>query len=379
MLPQKAVLSASERARLEKESSAQINYTSQPLVDFPIIPFQIFGLAYDLDIVIVTDHPKIDMHEFVKIAFPDGEVWITKESEKGTLDQVIYTDRNDLHKLFPEIPLRIISTPVKVIDQSNGKNYKFQFEYRNRDGEEVSAHFEGKSNLKLLKKRNGSTMGHSRNQVIAVLDLPKRSLGKRSKVTYDGIHYKTKKIIGIKNFHTAVQQTQAGLSVASIEMKKSGGKIATTHKKVSKDIDQKWEIENGQEQVNLIQQNAVRKIKYCYHKVGEELHFFKASLSFWKSDDGTMSISVFPDMPDLRRKFSRTFNGKFIIDVNGQKSHGFGDILCYWEADQLVVDVLPNSPWWIEERPMRGVIKIENDAVSMNFGMLQGSDPTREN
>ena len=371
MLPQKAVLSEKERKQLENTPVQLIEYTSDPLVDFPVLPFQIFGIAYDLDIVIVTDHPKIDMHEFAKVALPDGNIWIAKESVLDDLDQVIYSNRKELSEYFPEVPLTIMDTPVKVVDESSEKYFKFKFKYVNRDGEEVAAEYLGKRKMNTMSKRNGSTMGHSRYQVMAVLDIPNRSFGKRSNVSYSDIKYKTKRILGLKNFNLALRQTQAGLSIGQIEMTGKDNKIYSSHNKESGNFQQKWKLESSHNQWILRQKNTYRELLYYFTKSENELRFSKASVIPWNSDRPIMSITVFPNLPDLRRKFEGTYKSQFVIDVNDQNSHGFGDIKCHWEEDLLHIDIIPKVPWWIKERPMRGKIKIHNGVVSLDFGMVQ--------
>ena len=382
MLPKSAVLSQTERIDIESLPNNVIEYTSPLLTEIPIIPFQLFGISYDLDIVMVTQYPDVDMHEFVKLSLrgtvENGDekyIWIAKESETGTLDQYIYSNHVELSHLFPEIPLDIVKSPFSVVDRSDDNHLDLQFSYTNRHGVQVSASYLGNARLKSLKNRNGSTMGHSQNQVMAVLDLPKRRFGKASRITYDAKEYKHKKILGIKPFRMAIQQSQGGLSAVAMNMWTTGETIKSNYDKKGVPVEVEWKKKETLDGMILFQENKLRKIEYEYEHKHEGLTFSRARVISWNEDQPIVKISVFPSLPDLRRRFKGISTSKFIIDVNDQQNHAVGEISCHWAENNLIIEIRPIAPWWVEERPMRGTIRIKEDKIVSQFKMAEGHNP----
>ena len=59
-------------------------------------------------------------------------------------------------------------------------------------------------------------MCHSKDALLAVLDLSHRTFGRRSEVSYNGEIHSTKRLLGMVPFHMALQQTQGGLASGNI-------------------------------------------------------------------------------------------------------------------------------------------------------------------
>jgi hypothetical protein len=60
--------------------------------------------------------------------------------------------------------------------------------------------------------------------------------------------------------------------------------------------------------------------------------------------------------PDLSRPFTGQAESRFRMDINGQRGHGAGIIRASWNDDQVELQIIPDSPWWLADRPMHGVI-----------------------
>ncbi len=48
-----------------------------------------------------------------------------------------------------------------------------------------------------------------------------------------------------------------------------------------------------------------------------------------------------------------------MIDVNGQEGHATGRVEAWWEEDGPRLLVLPEAPWWTEDRPLRTTVRFE--------------------
>ena len=131
MLPQKAVISKRQRKLLTALPFEKLKVTDISLVNFPVIPFSIFGMDYEKDIVIATKHPKWNLHEYAQVRLPEGPMWIMKDADEGPLDQHISINREGLKELLPEIPLSISVQPAIIKDRSTPENLDISFEYQN--------------------------------------------------------------------------------------------------------------------------------------------------------------------------------------------------------------------------------------------------------
>jgi hypothetical protein len=357
LLPKGKVLGKKERTKLESQKNTQIQYSDKSKYDFPLIPLQIWAATYDLDIVIVSDHPKWNMHELARLQTAEGPIWIMKDARNGSLEQTITADIKNIENWLPEIPVKRKSFPVKVIDKSDDKKLYLYFEYENQDNELCKIQYEGPYPTQLQSKRNGSTMGHSRDQLIAVLDLPYRNFGKKAKISFDGKDYNIKKILGLLPFQMALKQTQAGISIGNFSWQKSGEKIISTHHKEIGDIVQEWSLENIGNAKILKQNNALRTIFYQFNFENE---LKKAWVELKYPLHKAFEISFFPPLPDCSRTFEGSFKSNFVMDVNGQKSHAIGHIECSSDVEKANLKIVPEKPWWVKDRPM--MVEIEKGA-----------------
>jgi len=217
MLPQSPVLTGWERSRgWASEEPSTATYTGEPVVTFPVLPVQVWGAAYDLDLVIVTRHPDWNMHEYAMLRTPRGPVWLAKDAREGTMEQTIVADIDDIQSWIPEIPVRRKAWPLEVEDASTAEWLDLSIRYENIDGEPVEVTYSGKPPDLLQRKRNGSTFGHSRDVVLAAVDVSERRFGRRASVTIDGKKQRISRLAGLVPFRMVLAQAQGGLAVADI-------------------------------------------------------------------------------------------------------------------------------------------------------------------
>ena len=164
MMPEGPAISDKERSRYLDQKQHNVSYTGKALVDFPVNPIQVWAATYELDIILVSKHPDWNMHEYAKLETPEGPLWIMKDAKEPTLDQYIVADLDNIEAWLPELPVVRKSYPVTVVDNSTDKMLDLIFRYENIVGQKVEATYQGKPPKTEQKKKNGSTMGHSRNQ-----------------------------------------------------------------------------------------------------------------------------------------------------------------------------------------------------------------------
>ncbi|MCP4442403.1 MAG: hypothetical protein GY810_26145 [Aureispira sp.] len=369
MLPEKAVFTDKQRQSWIAESPKQhtIEYNSAPMVDFPVWPIQAWALTYDLDIIMVSQHPDWNMHEYAKIQTPDGPLWIMKDAEEGSLDQFITVDVENVDHWLPELPVVRKHYPVKVTDNSTDELINLDFSYENVQGTKIEAHYEGKQIKTNMKKRNGSTMGHSKNQLLVVLDLPHRDFGKKGNISYDGKPYKMNRLLGLVPFLMALQQTQGGFSIGNYSLHKDDDQLRSTHHKGKLNIDQDWSSTEKNNTVIVQQKDNMRTINYEFAKQGESLELQAAYVEQWNRPGESFRVNFYPALPDLRRKFKGAYTSKFVFDINGQKSHAIGSVTAQWDGEKAVLQITPEKPWWVTDRPLKTTISYEEGKAAVNI------------
>lgn len=369
MLPEKAVFTDKQRKAWIAESPKQhpVEYSGAPLVDFPVWSVQAWALTYDLDIIMVSQHPDWNMHEYAKIQTPEGSLWIMKDAVEGSLDQLITVDVDNVESWLPELPVVRKQYPVKVIDNSTDKLLNLDFSYENPKGIKIDAHYEGKPIKSKQKKRNGSTMGHSKNQLLVVLDLPYRDFGKKGSISYNNEPQKIKKLLGIVPFLMALQQTQGGLSIGEFSLKKEDEQLRSVHHKNKQNIEQDWLITEKEGLTIVTQQDSMRTLYYEFVHRGESLELQAAYVRQWNRSEESFRVNFYPALPDLRRKFKGAYSSKFIFDINGQESHAIGRVTAQWDGEKAVLQMTPEKPWWVTDRPLKTTISYKENKATVNI------------
>lgn len=361
LLPEKPVLSAKERTEVEKRTSETINYTTTPKVNFPVFPVQIWAATYSLDVILVSENPDWNMHEFAKLSTPNGDLWLMKDADNATLSQTIVAHVPDINTWLPEIPVQRKSYPVKATETIEGKHFKLHVEYENFKNEQVVADYFGKIPRTRQPKRNGSTMGHSRQDLIAVLDLPLRNFGKKSSISYSGKTTKIKRLLGLLPFQMALTQTQAGLSRRNYSIIQGSD---NQHFMVDYNTAaNQWTSRDSAQWTIVEQKDMFRTLRYFFLRcAGGRLELSHATARQWNSPtEESFCISFFPPLPDVRCVFSGTHHSDFIMDVGGQKNHAIGTIKTKWESDTTcVLDITPTQPWWVADRVTQTRVRYEN-------------------
>ena len=372
MMPEGPAISDKERSRYLDQKQHNVSYTGKALVDFPVNPIQVWAATYELDIILVSKHPDWNMHEYAKLETPEGPLWIMKDAKEPTLDQYIVADLDNLEAWLPELPVVRKSYPVTVADNSTDKMLDLTFRYENIAGQKVEATYQGKPPKTEQKKKNGSTMGHSRNQLLVGLNLPYRDFGKKASISYDGKPYKIDKLLGLVPFQMALQQTQGGASMGAFSLKReSTNKLVSSHENGEKTVKQDWNIIENDNQTILRQENSFRTAEYTYIGIGETLELKSASIQQWNKSKKGVKITFSPTLPDLRRPFEGAFVSNFVMDIEGQNNNAIGTVTAQWIRGEAVLSVTPVAPWWVADRPMQTTINYNNTQnVKINIEML---------
>jgi hypothetical protein len=368
MMPEGPVLTDWERDRAFTSAESKAHYvTRETPLPYPILPLAVFGVAYDLDLVIVDRKSAFDMHEYAKLTTPDGPLWLAKDARVGSLEQTVVADVPSIESWLPELPIARKSAPVKVDDRSTDDRLDLSLSYDNIDGQPTEVEYSGPPPETAESKRNGSTMGHSRDALLAVLDLPYRAFGKHAKIRIDGEDQGIRKLAGILPFRMALIQTQAGLAVGSYRLEPvvipdlgyGTGEFTMIHHLPSGDLAEPWRLDVfRQDRYDLVQDAPLRQIRASFVVAGAALELAEVTITQFGRANPVCHLELSPALPDLRMKFNDHVRSRYVIDVDGQENHATGWLDAWWDDAGSHVAVQPDAPWWTVDRPMQADIVI---------------------
>jgi hypothetical protein len=351
-IPRGPSLSPEKQASWLEGETRPVTYTSGPRVCIPILPFQVFALRYEEDIVVETDHPHWSMHEFARVRIGKREEWLAKDSNEEGL-QTVTADLSDIVQWFPEVPVPRHVSPVEVEEHSTGEMLDIRLAYRNPLGERTVLQFRSPRPPERASRRNGSTFNHSGQAVAAVLDIPARQLkGTRARVSYNGRPARIRRVLGLVPVKALLEQTQAGFCAASMRLTLVPAGDLIVDRPVP-----------GTEWPTRANETWAWK--------GDQLHY-RNRTSAWDygfKEGGVSSAAVYQagrplpllrvllsaPLPDLSRPFAGEVVRRFVLEINGQ-AHGYGDMTARSTADGAVLDIRPAAPSWFAARPMRSRI-----------------------
>ena len=368
LLPTGPVLDAEGRAWFDVREPSPVTYTGPPQVDYPVLPLQVWGLRYALDVVIRTTNPDWDMHEYALIQTPQGPLWLAKDANAAK-QQHITAAIPGLQSWAPEVPAPRTVSPLEVVDQSTAEDVSLEFRYTNPLQQEVVVRVEGKRPTEPSPKRNGNTMGHSADIAAVLLDLHLFGPARRVDMTIQGERQRIKRVLGLYPMKLIIAQTQGGLAIADARMRPAPGGFQLDRpggdRPWNTTSSEAWYIDGdpgdpgdpGSSDLHV--RTGSDLLTLDYHFLGYEL----ADASVWQYavPFPVTNLAFRPALPDLRRPFSGTATSRFVVDISGQQAHGVGTVQARREGDEIVLDIQPEAPAWFAARPMQARIRFEGD------------------
>ena len=319
-----------------------------PTPAMPLLPLNLFGVHYDTDLVLVSDHPTYRMHELALVRVGNEEVWFAKDSTADGV-QTISSSRPDLVSLFAEVAVPRHVAPVEVVDKSDGDTLNLRITYENPLGQLVEVTYRGPRPIEGTQgRRNSSTMNHSQQVATAVLDVSGRALGEAT-ISFDGVPARIERLAGVYGpIAAALVQTQAGFALPNYRVEPKEGGFTLIRPGAGDWPTQATEEWTWKDSMATHGGSTVRfdgGVAEAWVRQGERevLHL---------QLDGPL-----PPVPWDGEPVERLFR----LDVNGQ-ANGVGRIRV--EGDTLCI--APDAPRWFAERPMQVVV--QGDLVTGSMG-----------
>ena len=361
VLPAGPALTPAAAAAFEAATPSPVHYTGPARLGTPIPPLQMFGIYYGVDVVIVSDHPDWDMHEYARLDTPDGPIWMAKDSDTD-LVQTISTNLPNIDTWAPEVPVPRQSVPMTVSEEWNGRRLSFEMAYTNPHGQPVEVSFSGVMPRRPPRLRNGNTMGHSQQAAAAVLDLERFGHRAKAEITIDGQPRSIERLLGLYSMRFLLQQAQAGFAIADYAITPTDTGLLLTRPSEAAP----WPT-HSEEHWSRSTEGALTLLQlddgYLIHT-----HAFAEGGLVWSKieqhgrDIPVMNIHFEPALPDVTRPFDGESESQFRLDVNGEIGHGTGVVKTHWVDDLgVVITLAPTAPQWLQDRPMVGHIRYTDD------------------
>lgn len=312
----------------------------------PVLPLNLFGVHYDTDLVIVSDHPTLRMHEYALVRVGGEEVWFAKDSTADGV-QTITSSRPDLLSLFAEVAVPRHIAPVEVLDKSDSDTLNLRINYENPLGQQVEVTYRGPRPQEGSEgRRNSSTMNHSQQVATVVLDVSGKALGDAT-ISFDGVPARIERLAGVP-IAAALVQTQAGFALPNYRIEPGEGGFTLVRPGVGEwptQATEQWTWKEGM----------------ATH-AGTTVRFDGGVAEAWVLQDQREVLHLeldgpLPPLPWEGEPVERFFR----LDVNGQ-ANGVGRIRV--DGDTLCIE--PDAPRWFAERPMQVVV--QGDIVTGSMG-----------
>ena len=349
---------------------------------FPVPPLLVWGAAYDVDLVLFSRHPDWNMHEYARMETPEGPVWVAKDAKEPELEQTLVADIADIEHWMPEIPIVRKTSPVTVTDRSTEEQLDLALTYENIAGEPVDVTYRGPWPTTEMKKRNGSTMGHSRDWLLAVLDLSHRDFGTSATLRIGGEDIRIRRILGLVPFRMVLQQVQGGLAQVEVrfiaspegppdESPEPDRLVGTYTVRSGAAVETDWTVREATDGLHLTQQSPMRTLDYHFLDTEGSLELVAMTVRQWDREHDATHIAISPALPDLRRPFEGQHTSRYVIDINGQAGHATGDIAVKWQDGEVRIAVQPSQPWWTTDRPMQGTVRFDGASATVRVDVVQ--------
>lgn len=354
-----AVLEPHDLAKFDQPCPAQVRYGDrQPQTPaFPIVPLQVFGMDYDLNLVIVTEHPHWFMHEYARVRSAEGTHWLAKDADPQGRQTVIV----DLPASWAaEIDVPRLQRPVTVLEEQDGDRIEVQLSYLNSRNEPVDVHFQGRLPLKAPRLRNGNTMGHSHQTLAPVLDLHGQGTAQRVTMKIGGKPVRLHRLAGLWPFAVTLRQTQAGFSQATFVQKPhpSGFVLAR-----ESGIDEAWQVRQAGDYLFASHQGAITTLTYRYLLGPEgQAELIEATVMQSGYEVPGLRLRLDHALPDPRWTWEGAHVSRFVMDVNGQAAYATGRIV----SEGTRVQIRPDSPAWLANRPLETLIALGDQSATVD-------------
>lgn len=130
-------------------------------------------------------------------------------------------------------------------------------------------------------------------------------------------------------------------------------------------IEMPWAVVRQGDRVIARQTTDLRTLEYTYRvSKGQYLELVSIIVEQYGRATPVTAVTFNPPLPDVRWPFNGRKTSAFVIDVNGQQNHAYGEAETFWTESGPKVKVTPLAPDWVKARPMLATITYGADGTA---------------
>jgi hypothetical protein len=353
LLPSGPVV-ADEAAYLGPLRASGVDYSGlQRVRQAPVLPFLTWGLDFEEEMLFeFARHPLYGMVEVTRVHAADGrQSWFALVSERSGLQHVV-VGTAVAAELARSFPAPVWKGGLEVVEIRSSKQVQIRARFVLPNGEAVDALMTAAARGRALPKRNGNAMNHSQDALLAVLDLEEFNWA-RASVKVEGKPAPVRLLAPFLPFAWRLEQAAGGLASGGLWMSAQGSGGLDAQREPSGE-DLRFTAKQAGDQLLLTHRGALVTTTWSFENGGDP----GAPIELRQVDVMHGEVSVFrlrfnPALPDLRYLPEGAFEAKMVAGSNGQRGYMTGMLRISSEGGDVLIDVLPQSPAWACERPVR--------------------------
>lgn len=348
-LPEGPVLSARDMQEFASPSA------SEPALfgDTPVLPLQIFGVRYERDLVLETNHPQVTMLEVASLEIPgQEEIWIAKiADEEGT--QSLVSHREEILSWMPEVdaPRSHQPTSFSVSEEASGR---LEVNLLLPSGEALEAVAKLKP-LKRPRRTNSSTFNHSQHIALAILEVSGKRIGLQASLAISGKPQSFRRVFGLIPVKALLEQTQGGVVTADIEVSRSGDSLELLR-------PESWSVPGLQicaiARQEVVCPGSLGSTHYRFIRDG-----FSAAEVIGPRGERRFMLQLDEPLPPITPDLEGEHRRKFAVNIGGIQGAGHGVLVLRGASDgeSIHLGLYPEAPRWFAARPMESLIDFHPD------------------
>ena len=327
-------------------------YAAEPLADVPVLPFRLWGLDFEEEVLFELAHDETyAMVEITRAIDRAGqEVFFALVAEHHGVQHVIVGDERAL-RLAETFPAPVHDGKLRVVRLEGKKNVEYDVAFYLPDQRLVQAQITVGKEGQTPGKRVGNAMNHSADRVLAVLDLEEFNWG-RAAVFVDDRRVPVRHLALVAPFVWRLEQTAGGLSFGGVNLSVEGEGVAALIDGVDEPLHFRPEAHG--DEFWLVGEDRVTDHVFRFRRPAEHPEALElVGVELRHGDVSVVDFAFNPALPDLRYPVDRVFESRFVAGSNGRAGYARGVVRVQMVEGRTTVDVIPEVPFWTCERPMR--------------------------
>jgi len=334
-------------------AEAPVEASREPRVPFPVLPFSVWGLHFDEELVLeLVDHPTWRMLEVVRVEVGGEEVWFSLDSHRCGRQWVAVDDRSE--PIAAGFPAPSYRSDLKAQRFRDAGWTRYTAGWTMRAGERIEIEARARRPLWRTTLRNGNTMNHSQETALALIDL-ERLRPALATVTIDGVEQKTSVLS-----RGLLVQAAAGLMEQRRVIGAAGEGAVAREEQGDEVVYERTDVPGG---FDLVARRPTSTETWRFVEHGGGQHAQQVRIE--QEGREVFRLRFNPPLADVRSIPDTERISRVVASVNGRPGYMSGEVHIGpgGDAGDVVIRVLPRAPRWARARPARSVVSFGDDST----------------